>query len=141
MDPLSALSVAGTIVQFIQFGTQILSKGHKIYESNNGMLAENAEMGPLGDDVKEISGNVRSLLDNRHRELLAKSADENLNLSSVRRELKDLSKHLALSLEGRDSEGVHEDDKALNTVCGHCIDIANELSRALEALKMKGDRH
>jgi hypothetical protein len=54
MDPLSALSVAASVVQFVDFGTKIVSKGRKLYKYTDGALIEHAQ-------VKEASGCLRTL--------------------------------------------------------------------------------
>jgi hypothetical protein len=41
MDPLTALSVAGNAVQFVDFGSKILFKSYKLYKSQDGVLMEN----------------------------------------------------------------------------------------------------
>jgi hypothetical protein len=38
MDPLTALSVAGNIVQFVDFAIRIVAKGNYIYHSSDGYL-------------------------------------------------------------------------------------------------------
>jgi hypothetical protein len=43
LDPLTALSVAGTIVQFVNFGTRILSRSRQLYHSTKGALAQDEE--------------------------------------------------------------------------------------------------
>jgi hypothetical protein len=44
MDPLSALSIAASVVQFVQFGASLVSKTHEIYASNEGTLAMNVQV-------------------------------------------------------------------------------------------------
>jgi hypothetical protein len=42
MDPLTALSVAACVVQFVDYGTKLLSKGRELYKSADGALWENS---------------------------------------------------------------------------------------------------
>jgi hypothetical protein len=44
MDPLSALSVAASVVQFVQFGASLVSKTHEIYASHEGTLSANVQV-------------------------------------------------------------------------------------------------
>ncbi|OCL14738.1 hypothetical protein AOQ84DRAFT_220108 [Glonium stellatum] len=44
MDPLTALSFAGTIVQFVDFSSKILSLGIELHESSTGTLRMNYEL-------------------------------------------------------------------------------------------------
>lgn len=43
MDPVSALSIAAVVVQFVDFGAKTLSKSHELYRSSRGALNENIE--------------------------------------------------------------------------------------------------
>jgi hypothetical protein len=42
LDPLSALSVAACVVQFVDFAAKVVSKGKDIYSSQEGVLEENS---------------------------------------------------------------------------------------------------
>ena len=44
MDPLTALSVAGTVVQFVDFAWELFTDGRELYKSSTGALAVNDEM-------------------------------------------------------------------------------------------------
>lgn len=43
MDPLSALSIAASIAQFLEFGSRLVSNGLAIYKSPTGSLAEHVD--------------------------------------------------------------------------------------------------
>ena len=43
LDPLTALSVAASVIQFVEFSSQIVSKARHIYQSPHGILQENYE--------------------------------------------------------------------------------------------------
>jgi hypothetical protein len=43
MDPLTALSVAAAVVQFVDYGTKVLSKAHGAYKAADGSFLENRE--------------------------------------------------------------------------------------------------
>jgi hypothetical protein len=43
LDPLSALSVVASVVQFVDFANKIVSKGKHLYTSTDGVLQENAD--------------------------------------------------------------------------------------------------
>ena len=51
MDPLTALSVAGSVVQFVDFACKVVSKGNQIYRSNDGSLAENNDLEVVTTDL------------------------------------------------------------------------------------------
>ena len=51
MEALSALSLASNIVQFLEFGLRVLSKGNKIYRSIDGALDENLDLEIVTNDL------------------------------------------------------------------------------------------
>jgi flagellar motility protein MotE (MotC chaperone) len=61
MDPITALTVAGIVVQFVDFGTKLVSKGYKLYTSADGALHENIETKKIAKDLAELSTRLGSL--------------------------------------------------------------------------------
>jgi|SRR5271156_2327005 len=55
LDPLTALSVAGNVVQFVDFGIKLISKGKEIYKSTDGILADHAEQAAISSKLAELS--------------------------------------------------------------------------------------
>jgi hypothetical protein len=51
MDPLSALSLAGTVVQCVDFGCKLLSEGRELYHSSSGKLDSNNEIEIITTDL------------------------------------------------------------------------------------------
>jgi hypothetical protein len=60
MDPLSALSVAGTAVQFIDFISKLISAGRQLYK--DGSLSVNAQAELATKDLKNYSDRMRQFL-------------------------------------------------------------------------------
>ncbi|KAL9606948.1 MAG: hypothetical protein Q9167_008086, partial [Letrouitia subvulpina] len=58
LDPLTALSLASAIVQFVDFGIKIISETQEIYQSASGATQENVTIGQITQDVKDLSQNV-----------------------------------------------------------------------------------
>lgn len=58
MDPFSALSLAANIVQFLDFGQKLISKGKEVYKSTNGTLATHLEIELIYDDLWAIAGSL-----------------------------------------------------------------------------------
>ena len=54
MDPLTALSAAGTIVQFVEFGIKLLKGGHGLYKSSKGASAANLELECITADLQSV---------------------------------------------------------------------------------------
>jgi hypothetical protein len=68
LDPLSALSVAASVVQFIEFSVKIVSTSQQIHESSTGALRENDEVETAAKRLQELAGNLKS---SSHTELPA----------------------------------------------------------------------
>ncbi|KAI2603753.1 hypothetical protein GGR54DRAFT_644494 [Hypoxylon sp. NC1633] len=62
LDPFTALSLAGNIVQFLGFAGSILSKSHELYASPSGVLAENADIGLVTNDLIGLNNRLRQSL-------------------------------------------------------------------------------
>jgi hypothetical protein len=54
MDPLSALSLAGTVIQFVDFGSKLISQGYELYKSTNGQLAVDEELELVTSDLRDV---------------------------------------------------------------------------------------
>ena len=54
MDALTALSLAGAIIQFVEFGSKILSSGNELYKSTTGALSGNDEVNLVTTDLLAI---------------------------------------------------------------------------------------
>src|SRR5271156_3561275 len=63
MDPLTALSVAGTIVQFIDFGSKLLQDGQGLYKSSSGTLTANQELELITADLQSVLSKLRKSAD------------------------------------------------------------------------------
>lgn len=58
MDPLSALSLAATVVQFIDFAHSLVSGSREIYNSANGLTEGNAVLELIARDVSEHADRI-----------------------------------------------------------------------------------
>ena len=54
LDPFSALGLAGNIVQFIQFGSDVFSKSREISKAASGASLENEELGSAAQRLQKI---------------------------------------------------------------------------------------
>lgn len=55
LDPINAISLASSIVQFVQFGTKLVLEGLELYQSNDGALARNSELQAIVKDINQRS--------------------------------------------------------------------------------------
>ncbi|KAH9205388.1 hypothetical protein DL95DRAFT_528851 [Leptodontidium sp. 2 PMI_412] len=60
MDPLSALSVVGTIVQFVDFGSKLLNSGYGLYKSSKGASAANLELECITADLQSVLSKLKN---------------------------------------------------------------------------------
>ena len=104
MEPLSALSLVAAVIQFVDFGGNLLSKSHQIYKSASGASSENAVL-------EEIYENLSRLAD----KMMVSSA---------------LTAHKP-----------SKEEKALGELATSCKDIADDLMKIINELKVKGDTH
>lgn len=58
MDPLTALSLAGNIVQFVEFSSKLLKEGHSLYKSRTGALAIHEELKLTMNDLRTLIAKV-----------------------------------------------------------------------------------
>lgn len=54
LDPLTALGVAGNVLQIIDFGFQLVTDGNQIYHSSTGALEENKATDELAQDLQSL---------------------------------------------------------------------------------------
>ena len=58
MDPLSALSLAANVLQFVEFTTKILAVGHEIYQS--GTSSANANLELVTKDIHSLGAKLKT---------------------------------------------------------------------------------
>ena len=63
MDPLTALSAAGTVVQFVDFSIKILSSTRKIYHSVSGNLPAHEELEYVTTDISRLAARLKKPCD------------------------------------------------------------------------------
>ena len=60
LDPLTAIGLAGNIVQFVDFCTKVVSKAHRIYRSTDGSLAENFDAETISRDLLYLTTKIEA---------------------------------------------------------------------------------
>lgn len=61
MDPLTILSVAGTVVQFTDFGLKVFAEGRQLYKSTRGVLTANEELELVNVGLRALVMKVRRI--------------------------------------------------------------------------------
>jgi hypothetical protein len=105
---MTALSVAGAVVQFVDFASKIVSKGWRLYRSPDGALLEHR--------VFELTTRDLISLVKRLRNSLPKESSKSLNQGD------------------RGDQG----DQALAALCERCTSAGDTVLAGLKALKIKG---
>ena len=61
MEALAAVSLAGNVLQFLNFTSDVISKSRQIHGSITGTLKENDDLEGLTGDLKCLSGRLQTL--------------------------------------------------------------------------------
>jgi hypothetical protein len=60
MDPVSALSVAASVIQFVDYGTRVISKARELYTSADGALSANSKIEEATTRLQALSGSLKA---------------------------------------------------------------------------------
>jgi hypothetical protein len=119
LDPLSALSVAAAVVQFVEFTHKILSKGRQLYDSPNGALRDNEETETVTKRLQDLAETLKESIEKIPRTKRAPT-------SSAAKKLKDQ----------------YRQEVRLRQICAECDAMSIELLQHLRDLKVpKGQEH
>ena len=91
MDPLNALSVASSVVQFVDFGRQLLSASYEIYRSPSGISSKNVDLGTISKDLTDLVAQIK--------EKVGPSASIRLDKSTAEYRLAEISKECEMILK------------------------------------------
>ena len=111
MDPFSALPVAASVVQFLDFGCQVVSKAKDIYRSSDGISIDHAQSQAAAKRLINLSEGMKSYLQ-LGSATSAVSGNEFVLIS-------------------RQSM---PEDEAIKVLCTSCIDLSNKLIERFEKL-------
>lgn len=60
MDPLSTIGLVGNIVQFVDFGSKLISKSVELYQSTEGALDENLGAETATNHLKDLNEKLKN---------------------------------------------------------------------------------
>lgn len=60
MDPITAVSFAATILQFVDFSSKLVKGAYEIYQSTTGQAADDAQLSTIVDDLKDVTKTLQS---------------------------------------------------------------------------------
>ncbi|KAL2784093.1 hypothetical protein BJX66DRAFT_96207 [Aspergillus keveii] len=101
MDPLTAVSLAGTILQFIDFSSKLVAGTYGVYRSGSGVTAKNDDIATVIADLKEVTVELdvdipeRGKHEKALKALAMKCADLSGQLLAVLDKLKTSNRHSA----------------------------------------------
>jgi len=58
MDPLTALSLAGNGIQFVELAPSLLSQGYELYKSTSGKLQAEEELELITSDLSGLINKI-----------------------------------------------------------------------------------
>lgn len=112
MDPLTALSAAGTIIQFVDFGSKLLSGTVELYRSSVGFLE-------IHQQLELVTSNLKSVVIKMRQACQCEAGEGERPL--------------------REDDQRQED--SIHAICDEATRIADELLGKLANLKVKGEKH
>ena len=116
LEGLAALSVASNIAQFVEFGCRFFSQSKELYRSSNGLADEAAELENITQSLSRLSNNL--ILE--HPSSSQPSPDD----SDIR-------------FQPRNEFEKYSDETDLMLIATECKKVADELSEALNQLRVK----
>jgi cytochrome c-type biogenesis protein CcmH/NrfF len=111
MDPLSALGVAASVVQFVDFAGKIVFKARDIYKSSQGSLQENDQTETVTKRLQEMANQLNNAVHQSNAHLATGGSSNEPRSFAVR----------------------------ISDVCKECIEVSKELLSKLGNLKVPKD--
>ncbi|CZR60300.1 uncharacterized protein PAC_10196 [Phialocephala subalpina] len=141
IDPLTALSVAGSVIQLVDFSLKIVSKSKELYRSNNGILEENAKAETVTTRLKQMTGRLKQA----NKSQSAENKEAYSRLGDICKECAEASDELIRRL-GKLEVPTWSDKRkwksfrqALKTVWSK--QAIDEMAKRLQALRAELDTH
>lgn len=151
MDPFSALTIATSVVQFIDFGCSLVSETRQIYKSLHGATVSQVETTFAARRTLELSERMKSSLRDRivappippkSPELPPCDDSTPATKSKYEKELNDYDKNLRkYEIQIKDYPRFKQSLNAICDICDKCIALSRELEDRLTKLRVQGLKH
>ncbi|KAL8835402.1 MAG: hypothetical protein Q9170_003330 [Blastenia crenularia] len=132
LDPLTAIALAGNVVQFVQFGCTLVANTHEIYKSPSGALEQDLETEAVTNRILE---SIEELDDGREKASYGKKTSSERRLVEIAEACTEIAKDIVQRLEKlklRESNSVWASiSKALKAVWSR--EELNTLTKRLKA--------
>jgi len=140
MDPLTALSLAGSVIQIIQFGSQIVSKGRELRMSPTGALRENVDAEAAARNLRRMTARLQDSLHTRVERPLTEESQILHDICSDCTRIADqlIAKLVALKIPENGRQGWKSFRQGLKSVLGKngVDEIASSLSLSRNQLEI-----
>lgn len=80
MDPMTALSIAAAVVQFVDFSTSLLSRAQEAYKSASGQTKDVVQLNAVIDDLSHFSKTIQGESNKIENAQSSKDSTENILL-------------------------------------------------------------
>lgn len=144
MEPLAAVSLAGTVVQLVDFGIKLVTKSSEIYNSAEGLEIRYAELESINQNLVSMCRRVS----NRARNASASAILASKDLLVDEQKSKDVSALVTKAIAGDKkafetlssmaSQYLSEDELALEALSTQCVEVGKEMADALKSAKVSG---
>lgn len=119
MEPLSAISLAGTVVQFLDFGIKLVAKANEIYNSAEGAEVRNIELDAITQNFVSLNRRVRI---RSHKLCAFGISEDEMALEAITAQCNKVGEELIDALQKAKVQGAHKRWKsarqALKSVLG-----------------------
>jgi hypothetical protein len=99
LDPLTAVGLVANVLQFVDFGIKVVSKGQEIYRSAEGLPLNYLDFKAISRDLGLLTGQIERSLNSASRSNLSPEDEELASLSKecyeIARELSEAVKPLS----------------------------------------------
>ena len=129
LEGFAALGVASNIVQFVEFGCRLFSQSKKVYRSSSGLADEAEELENITRSLSRLSNNLVA----KYSACSQPSSDD-FDIDQEYRMGHILPIQPANPIEN------YSDEADLMPIVVDCKNVADELSAALNQLRVKGPR-
>lgn len=118
-DPLTALSIAGNVVQFISFAGELIDRTREIANSHDGALVKHTELETITTSILAFNDLI-TYTATRYRKEKEKTQKDSLSPQELH------------------EENLIELDEQLSLLCADCNSLAQQLLAAIADLKGQG---
>ena len=98
LDPLTAISLASSVVQFVEFGVKIVSGSIELYHSKDGVDSEVTNFEFEATRVHRLADKIKSIVD--HRQDGANLSEDEIELQGLAERCRVLASDLVSVLDG-----------------------------------------